>query len=138
VDENEEKLELKRQIAAKKEIISHLFDKSHQYVTGIIAGAFAAYFATLGALADRFTDTELRISALLMTMSLTVFVMWEVLNMIFVGHHSFKGDYGTLTETPPWAHKGWYVVMVLTLGTALPAIALSIFVYLRGLGALSF
>ena len=135
VDQNENQVATDRQNAASKELISHLFEKSHQYVTVIIAGAFAAYFATLGTLANRFSDIELRWSALLMTISLTIFVMWEVFNMFYIGHHTFRGDYGSLTTTPTWVKRGWYVVMVGTLGTALPAISLSVWVYLRGLGA---
>jgi len=134
VDDNELGVETDRQIAAKKELISHLFEKSHQYVTVIVAGAFAAYFTTLGTLAARFTDVELLWSALLMTISLTVFVMWEVFNMFYIGHHTFKGDYGTLTVTPRWIKRAWYGVMIATLGTALPALGLSVWVYLRGLG----
>lgn len=134
VDENATIAETDRQIAVKKELISHLFEKSHQYVTVIIAGAFAAYFTTLGVLASRFSDVELRLSALLMTVSLTVFVLWEVFNMFYIGHHTFKGDFGTLTSSPTWAKRAWYVTIIISLCTALPAIGLSMWVYLRGLG----
>ena len=134
VDDNAAGVQLDRQIAAQKELISHLFEKSHQYVTVVIAGAFAAYFTTLGTLASRFSDVELRWSALLMTASLTVFVMWEVFNIFYIGHHTFKGDYGSLAETPKWSRRAWYIVMIVALGTAVPAIGLSLWVYLRGLG----
>ena len=137
VDENEDEAAVSRGLAIQKDLISHLYQKSHQYVTVVIAGAFAAYFATLGTLAARFSDVELRWSALMMTVSLTVFVLWEVLGILFIGHHTFKGDYGLLTETPKWMKRGWYVVMIITLGSAIPAIALSLHVYLRGLGAYS-
>ena len=133
VDDNETGVETDRQVAAQKELISHLYEKSHQYVTVIIAGAFAAYFATLGTLASRFSDMELRWSALLMTVSVTVFVMWEVFNIFYIGHHTFKGDYGVITRTPKWTKRGWYVVLIATLVTALPAVGLSMWVYIRGL-----
>lgn len=134
VDDNELRLQDERTVAMQKELINHIFDKSHQYVTVIIAGSFAAYFATLGAVMPKFKDTELRVSALLMTVSLTVFVMWEILNIFYIGHHTFKGDFGMITQQTPWLRRGWYVAMVVTLGTAIPAIGLSLFVYLRGLG----
>ena len=137
VDENEDQATISRNLAIQKEIISHLYEKSHQYVTVVIAGAYAAYFTTLGTLANRFSDVELRWSALLMTISLTVFVLWEVLGIFFIGHHTFKGDYGLLTESPKWMKRGWYAVMIATLATAMPAIGLSLHVYLRGLGAYS-
>ena len=47
VDENEARAETDRDVAGRKEIITFLYEKSHQYVTVVIAGAFAAYFATL-------------------------------------------------------------------------------------------
>lgn len=134
VDDTETRLADERTVAMQKELINHIFDKSHQYVTIIIGGAFAAYFTTLGALTSKFKDVELRVSALLMTVSVTVFVMWEILNMFYIGHHTFKGDFGVITQQTPWLRRGWYIAMVATLGTAIPAIGLSLFVYLRGLG----
>ena len=62
-----------------------------------------------------------------------MFVMWEVFNIFYIGHHTFKGDYGVITSTPKWTKRGWYVVLIATLVTALPAIGLSMWVYLRGL-----
>ncbi len=135
VDDNELRLDDERTVAIQKELINHIFDKSHQYVVIIIAGAFAAYFTTLGALTSKFKDVELRVSALLMTVSVTVFVMWEILNMFYIGHHTFKGDFGVIMRQTPWLRRGWYLAMIATLGTAIPAIGLSLFVYLRGLGA---
>ncbi|MDY7523744.1 hypothetical protein [Sphingomonas sp. 10B4] len=134
VDENETRVETERAVAVQKELINHIFDKSHQYVTIIIAGAFAAYFTTLGVISPKFKDAELLVSALLMTFSLTVFVMWEILNIFYIGHHTFKGDLGVITKQTPWLRRGWYLAMIATLGTALPSIGLSLFVYLRGLG----
>lgn len=137
VDENETQVEIDRSVAAQKEVISYLYEKSHQYVAGVIAGAFAAYFATLGVLAYRFSDDELRLSALLMTISLTVFFFWEVASMVYIGFHTIKGDLGAITAQPRWLRAGWPIAMFLAVATALPAIALSITVYLRGLGVLS-
>ncbi|MGN7999492.1 hypothetical protein [Sphingomonas sp. 22176] len=134
VDENEARIQTERTIAIQKELINQIFDKSHQYVTIIIAGAFAAYFTTLGAISPKFKDTELLISALLMTFSLTAFVIWEIFNMFYIGHHTFKGDLGVITKQTPWLRRSWYLAMIVTLGTAIPAIGLSLFVYLRGLG----
>ncbi len=135
VDANENEARMQRAIDAQKEIISHLFDKSHNYVTVIVAGAFAAYFATLSTVAPRLNDVQLRWSALLMTVSLTIFVFWEVFNMAFIGYHNLKGDYGLMTTTPRWTQITWSVVLLLTIVTALPAIGLSIYAYLNGLGA---
>jgi hypothetical protein len=131
VDENDS-------IAAAKEIISHLYEKSHQYVVVVIGGAFAAYFATLGAVSARFTDTELRVSALLMTVSLTVFVLWEVANITHIGIQVMKGNLGERAVNPTWMRIGWPLAMFFSLATALPAIGLSVSVYLRGLGAAAY
>lgn len=136
VDQNEEDAHLKREIEARKQIISHLFDKFKQYSTVIIAGAFAAYFTTLGALSERFTDGELILSALLMTASLFVFVTWEIIGVIFMGVHSIKGDMmETLSKPPRWQSVGWALAMFFSLATAFPAVGISLWVYLRRLGA---
>jgi hypothetical protein len=135
VDDNETQVLIDRHVAATKDIISHLYEKSHQYVVVIVAGAFAAYLTTLGILADRFSDYELRLSALLMTVSLATFVLWEVINVSYIGVHVMQGDWGTIDRQPKWLRIGWPLAMFGSLTTALPAIGLSIFVYLRGLGA---
>ena len=134
VDANASDVVAMREVSARKEVISHLFDKSHQYVTVIIGGAFAAYFTTLGTLAPRFKDMELRLSALLMTFSLAVFVGWEVFNMAYIGRHTFAGDYGLITDQPRWLKRGWVLALALSIVPAVAAIGLSLFVYLRGLG----
>lgn len=135
VDANENEVREQRAIDAQKEIISHLFDKSYNYVTVVVAGAFAAYFTTLGTVSARLNDIQLRWSALLMTISLTIFVFWEVFNMAFIGYHNLKGDYGLMTKTPRWTQVIWAVVLFVTISTAVPAIGLSIYAYLNGLGA---
>lgn len=136
VDENEQEATIKREIEARKEIISHLFDNFKQYSTVIIAGAFAAYFTTLGVLSDRFTDGELILSALLMTASLFVFVTWEIIGVISMGVHTLKGDVlEAINEPPRWQSVGWALAMFFSLATAFPAVGISVWVYLRRLGA---
>jgi|SRR5581483_11792453 len=132
VDENETNALTERQIAAQKELISHLYEKSQQYVTVVVAGAYAAYFATLSTVSSRFSNSELRISALLMTISLTIFVSWEVLNVAFLGWHSLRGDFGT-KEVPRWYKIAWPVVLAACLLTAMPAVGYSLYSYTSGL-----
>lgn len=135
VDANEQEAAIQRQIGAQKEVISHLFDKSLNYVTVIVAGAFAAYFATLSAVLPRLDDVQLRWSALLMTISLSTFILWEVFNMAYIGFHLMKGDYGQMDHTPRWTIIAWVIILTVTIATALPAIGLSLYAYLKGLGA---
>lgn len=133
IDENEARVQMDREVAARKELTSHLFDKTNQYTVIVIGGAYAAYFATLSTVAGRFSDNELRWSALLMTISLTVFVLWEVFHVTYMAYQMRAGTWGQLDEKS-WAIRGWWSVLLVTLGTALPAIGLSMWVYLRGLG----
>jgi hypothetical protein len=136
VDANADEAMVERQIAAAKELISHLIEKSHQYVTIVIAGAFAAYFATLSMVSGRFSDEELAASTLLMTLSLTIFVMWEVVNIIYIGIIGMKGDATKLTAgMPRWQQIGWAAAMFSSLATALPAVGIALWVYVRHLGA---
>jgi hypothetical protein len=70
-----------------------------------------------------------------MTISLTAFVLWEVTNVAYIGYQSFKGTIDAINHTPRWYVVGWVAAMVVTLATALPAIVLSVSVYIRGLYA---
>jgi hypothetical protein len=133
VDDNEAERQIERQVSVAKELMSHWFEKSHQYVTVIIGGAFAAYFTTLAVMSSRFNDFELRLSAILMTISLTAFLLWEVANIALVGFQSAKGKFDAVSSAPRWYVIGWVAIMAITLSTALPAIGLSIYVYGRDL-----
>lgn len=132
VDDNETQALTDRQVTAQKELISHLYEKSQQYVTVVVAGSYAAYFATLSTVSARFSDNELRLSALLMTISLTAFVLWEVLNVAYLGWRSLRGDLGT-KEIPRWYKIIWPLVIGASLVTALPAIGYSLHSYTSGL-----
>ncbi|HEY5722557.1 MAG TPA: hypothetical protein VIT45_09575 [Allosphingosinicella sp.] len=134
---DEREVELERVVTAQKDVLTHMFEKFKQYTTVIIAGAFAAYFTTLGVLSDRFSDGELLLSALLMTTSLFVFVMWEVTGIIWMGIHTIRGDHLEKLQGPPrWQEVGWALAMTFSLLTAVPAVGISVWVYLRRLGAL--
>ena len=133
VDENETEAMMQRHIEAQKELISHLYEKSHQYVTIIIAGAFAAYFATFSAVSQRYSTPELLLSAGLMSFSLLVFILWEIFQICYVSVTVIKGTFGK-KEMPSWHNPVWGLALLLTLGTGIPAMALSLWTYIRGLG----
>lgn len=131
VDENAANVATERQVAAQKELISYLYEKSQQYVTVIVAGAYAGYFVTLSAVSARFSDAELRLSALLMTVSLTIFVVWEVLNVAYIGWQNFQGKFST--ESPSWYRKTWPIVIAAALLTAIAAVGFSVYSYTSNL-----
>jgi hypothetical protein len=133
VDENETEAMTRRQIEAQKELISHLYEKSHQYVTIIIAGAFAAYFATFSTVSQRYSTPELLLSAGLMSFSLMVFVLWEIFQICYISYTVIKGQYGK-KETPSWHNPVWGLALLLTVGTGVPAMALSLWTYIKGSG----
>jgi hypothetical protein len=127
VDENAAEAAADRQVAAQKELISYLYEKSQQYVTVVVAGAYAGYFVTLSTVSARFSDAELRMSALLMTISLTIFVVWEVLNVAYIGWQSFQGNFSN--ESPKWYKRTWPIVIAVSLLTAIAAVGFSIYSY---------
>ena len=133
VDENQTEVETLRHIDTQKELISHLYEKSHQYVTIIIAGAFAAYFATFSTVAQRYTTTELLLSAGLMSFSLMVFVLWEIFQICYISYSVINGSFGT-KKAPSWHNPVWGVALLLTIGTGIPAMILALWTYLDGLG----
>ena len=133
LDDTADQAALARQVAARKEIIDHLYEKSHQYVAVVMAGFFTANFATLATLAARFSDKELRLSAALLTISLCIFVAWEIINVTYAGIHVLKGDVGEIQKTPRWLNIGWSISMLLSLVTGIPAIGIALYAYLGGL-----
>jgi hypothetical protein len=133
VDENETEAMMRRNIDAQKEVISHLYEKSHQYVTIIVAGAFAAYFATFSTVSQRYSTQELLLSAGLMSVSLMVFILWEIFQICYVSITVIRGTFGK-KEMPSWHNPLWGLALLLTLGTGIPAMGLSLWTYVRGLG----
>jgi hypothetical protein len=133
LDEASNQAAVDRGLAAQKELITHFMEKSHQYVVVVMAGFFTASFATFSTVAPRLTDSELRLSALLLTVSLAVFVFWEVVNVCYIGAHTMKGDIGVIQKIPRALQIGWPAAMFLSLATGLPAIFLAAYAYLRGL-----
>ena len=128
VDENETNTLISRHEESAKAIITHLYEKSQQYVTVVVGGSYAAYFATLSTIAKRFSDSELRLSALLMTISLTIFLLWEVGNIVYIGYKSLSGKFGKQEQSKMYL-ACWVAVLTGCLLTALPAIALSVYSY---------
>ena len=131
VDENEANVATDRQVAAQKELISYLYEKSQQYVTVVVAGAYAGYFLTLSTVSARFSDAELRLSALLMTISLTIFVVWEVLNVAYIGWQNLQGKFSA--ESPAWYRRTWPIVIATSLLTAMAAVGFSVYSYTSNL-----
>ena len=132
VDQNETNSLIDRQTESTKAIISHIYEKSQQYVTVVVAGAYAAYFATLSTVSARFSDSELRMSALLMTISLTIFVLWEVGNIAIIGWQSFQGKLGHVPASR-WYQVLWAFVLFSCVLTAIPSVAYSGYSYISNL-----
>jgi hypothetical protein len=125
VDENYNEFTSDKQIAASKELISHLYRESHSYVILVIGGGYAAYFATISITAERLNTEDLIISSLLMMISLSIFVMWEVFSVSYLGYLTISNKLGTAGQTPRWFRIAWPVALFLSLITAAPAIFLA-------------
>jgi hypothetical protein len=134
VDSNQAEAATARQVAAQKELIAHFYERGQQYVAVIVAGGFAAYFATLSVVAPRLPNHLLLLSAVLMTISLGVFVFWEVFSITWTSYSIMRGKLGSPSRA---LQMGWGISLLLSIGTALPAICLSLWAYLRGLGVLN-
>lgn len=136
VDSNQDEAHLARVAATQKEFVSFIYDRSQQYVAVIVAGAFAAFFATYSIVAPRMSDQELYLSALLMTISLSVFVFYEVFNLSWTSWLVMTGGIEKVNGYSRPMKMAWGAALLITIGTAVPAIAISIWAYLRGLGVL--
>mgnify|MGYP003649413412 FL=1 len=118
VDENEAEAQFDRQTRAGKEIITHFFRQSKLYVTAIIAGFYAAFFTIFSIMSAKLPNVELNLAAFLVTISLTIFIAWELLSMILVGWQAMKGS---VEDYKPVSKLYRFVWMAALIGSILPA-----------------
>lgn len=81
--------EAQKQLHAKQqfglEVMGVMYDKGNSYTNLVMAAGYAAYFAMWENTKSLLPDNLLRLSGALMLISLTVFIGWEVLKMLY-GH----------------------------------------------------
>lgn len=126
VDQNQADANTARQVGAQKEIISHMYDRAQQYTAVVIAGAFAAFFATYSVVSARMPDKLVALSALLMTASVTVFVFHEIFSITWISYKVMRGNLEAATESSKWMRILWGIAMFVTIGCATPAIVLAV------------
>jgi hypothetical protein len=84
--QEQQKKELKdahdKRIEDLTKILSTLYDKAAAYTNLIMAAGYAAFFAVWANMKTLMSPTQMRVSALAMTLSLFVFVGWELTKMI--------------------------------------------------------
>ena len=66
------------QIEAQKELIAHAFSQAHAYTNLVLSAGYAGFFAIWSFLTPELTKAEVFWSALLVSISLSVFILWEV------------------------------------------------------------
>lgn len=133
-------------------VMSALFDKAMAYTNLIVLAGFAGFFAVWGSMKAHLSPVEMFTSALCITISLTVFIFWEVFGMV-VRSKNLK-ELLRVLEVPPadfsramaqqqkteqlrniWVFRIWIVVLVFTVAPALVAAGLLIFSFGRQLWA---
>ncbi len=133
-------------------ILSAMYDKAMAYTNLIIVAGYAGFFAVWSSMKDNLSPVEMFLSALCITLSLTVFISWEVFGMI-ARTKNLKGLLRVL-DAPPnefqaaldkqqMAEKTqnicvlriWIVALIFTVTPALVAAGLLIFSFGRQLWA---
>jgi uncharacterized membrane protein len=133
-------------------VMSAMFDKAMAYTNLILVAGFAGFFAVWGSMKEHLSDVERSLSAFAITISLTIFIFWEVFAMV-ARSKNFKGLLRVL-EAPPekfqaalakqqqaerlqniWTLRIWAVVLVFTVVPALVAAAILIYSFGRQLWA---
>jgi len=69
---------------ANKELLAHAYDRGMAYTNLILGAGYAGFFATWTFTRDRLTDRQTLWSALLVSLSLISFVLFEVYKTFFV------------------------------------------------------
>ena len=153
----EEALQRQQETAAENmietlvKILSMSYDKAIAYNNIVIVAGYATFFAILGATRTSLSQWVLITSALLMILSATVFVLFELLKMVqstktLVQLHVIATDEKARKNPEIFQSKmkafemlqqstslrslrTWVVVLVITVSTALSAIALLVYNY---------
>lgn len=72
----------KAQQDAQKELMAHTYEKAQAYEKAVIAAGYAGFFATWGFLKDTLNETLMVIASMMVTVSLSVFIAFQVYQMI--------------------------------------------------------
>lgn len=77
-------------VTAQKDLLSASNEQAKSYTAAITAGGFAALFALLAQLKEQLTPSTLYAAAGLLTVSVALFVGWEILGMFIRGQSGFS------------------------------------------------
>jgi len=133
-------------------VMSALFDKAAAYTNLIVVAGFAGFFAVWGSMKAHLSQVEMFTSALCITISLTVFIFWEVFGMLVRSKNlkellvvlntpaaEFQAALAKQQKTEQlrniWIFRIWTVVLFFTVAPALVAAGLLIFSFGRQLWA---
>lgn len=131
-------------------ILSALYDKAAAYANLIMAAGYAAFFAVWANMKSFMSPTQMRVSAIAMTVSLVVFVAWELTKMIRTAFNLRKQLELTKVDQQQFVPKlleyqkeerafnvrflsSWSYVLVAAIVPALIAVAVLLYAFLTGL-----
>lgn len=142
-------------IESQVKVLSATFDKSAAYTNLIVLAAYAGFFGLWQLTRDYLPKTLGLWSALLMLISVTVFVIFEVVKMVVIQHNVFEraktlrspevqadvakllkalGDLDQVHEKVLFHFmRFWVVALVLTISTGMAAASLLGYAYIAGL-----
>lgn len=81
-------------------ILAAQYDKAVLYTNLILAAGYAGFFAVWSAMRESLSPTESLVAALGVTLSLTIFILWEIGIMIYTAF-SLGGYHDLLSESDP-------------------------------------
>lgn len=89
--------EERQQLEMHRKFVEDSFDKADQYLRTIQMGGYAAFFAVWGVTRDWLTPSGAALAAILMTVSATTFIVWEmwrstILSLALKTHASISGS----------------------------------------------
>jgi len=133
-------------------VTSALFDKAAAYTNLIIIAGFAGFFAVWSSMKVYLSPLEMFTSAFCVTVSLSVFIFWEVFGMLVRSRTlkellkvlntpaaEFQGALAKQQKTEQlrniWVFRIWAVALFFTIAPALVAAGVLIFSFGRQLWA---
>ena len=131
----------RERLDASVRVYSRLYERASAYTKGVVAVGYASAFAVWAFVKDLMSPAAHAVSGILLIVSVVTFVLWEVFENINMHSHFDQASEKLRGDDPVAAVKAideyeaelqaeafagarlWKMVVIVTLGTALAAVA---------------
>lgn len=119
----------KQVIAAQRDAMERLFDKSMSYSNLMVAAGYAGAFSAWSTTSPKLSDTANAVIGLCLGISLLIFIFFEIFKMV-------SNAWFFVSKSTVYFRWFWFVVLFITTTTAAAALGLLLYNYIAVLANL--